>query len=402
MSIVCVFNDPAVRSSCLDRSIAAGLSDAPDTEYIPVDNTRGQFRSAGAALNAGAAESRRRVVAFVHQDVYLHDLVALERAAAALLDDPRIGLVGAVGITDTGAVLGRVRDRVVMIGQPTSESQDVDSVDEVLFLVDRDRVVADPLSEHPDLAWHAYAVEYGARMRSAGLRVVAHDLALTHNSLTVNLARLDEAHRHVAAIYPALLPMRTTCGVVRPRGQDGPIRTALRRRRGVATWWRESLRARRLARAAGRSTHDMILGDIRLAIDEALETIDAASLHVVNLGNSALEGGRWSVDGLPRLGRTVSAEVGRSVDYGWFSAVAGRAVLVTGIDEGAVGGLAPLLADTPHLLGLAEDTGAWLLVHPAAARVRAQWRTRRSAPFGRRPATATTTTPTARPAPVAG
>ncbi|MBN9376581.1 MAG: hypothetical protein J0I40_14580 [Cellulomonas sp.] len=167
VSIVCVFNDPAVRSSCLDRSIAAGLSDAPDTEYIPVDNTRGQFRSAGAALNAGAAESRRRVVAFVHQDVYLHDLVALERAAAALLDDPRIGLVGAVGITDTGAVLGRVRDRVVMIGQPTSESQDVDSVDEVLFLVDRDRVVADPLSEHPDLAWHAYAVEYGARMRSA-------------------------------------------------------------------------------------------------------------------------------------------------------------------------------------------------------------------------------------------
>ena len=45
----------------------------------------GRFGSAGAALNDGARRARNGVVVFVHQDVYLHSLVALEEAAAALI-----------------------------------------------------------------------------------------------------------------------------------------------------------------------------------------------------------------------------------------------------------------------------------------------------------------------------
>ncbi|MCA1569575.1 MAG: glycosyltransferase family 2 protein, partial [Chloroflexi bacterium] len=126
VSIVCVANDARVRMSCLDRSIEAHLREAPRTEYIPIDNSDGRFASAGAALNHGAARATGDVVVFVHQDVYLHSLAALERAAGALLRSGDIGLHGASGITAGGRVLGRVRDRVVLIGEQQCEPADVD------------------------------------------------------------------------------------------------------------------------------------------------------------------------------------------------------------------------------------------------------------------------------------
>lgn len=382
VSIVCVFNDAAVRASCLDRSIRAGLGSAPETEYIPVDNTGHRYTSAGAALNAGAAQARHRVIAFVHQDVYLHSLVALERAGAHLVASQGIGLLGAVGVTSSGEVAGVVRDRVVVIGHPSTDADAVDSVDEVLVMVTRERVLAQPLSEDPDLAWHAYAVEYGARARSQGLRVVTADLPLTHNSMTTNLDRLTEAHQHVARLYPALTPLRTTCGVVRTMDHDGRVRTVLRRRRGVATWWHESIAAITLARAAGVPLRDVVLADVRLDLDEALDRAGATGLDVVNLD---LPPGDWDVDGLTRRGRPVAATA-RAADglHALPPAAEGRALLVTGVDEAVLARLAPALRDTPHVLGLWRDTGTWLLCHPDVACARGLWTARRQAPFGRR------------------
>ena len=87
VSIVCVFNDPEVLEQCLARSIAAGLSGAPDTEFLPVDNRGGAFSTAGAALNHGAGLAHNPVIVFVHQDVVLHSLEELERAAHILEGD---------------------------------------------------------------------------------------------------------------------------------------------------------------------------------------------------------------------------------------------------------------------------------------------------------------------------
>ena len=391
VSIVCVFNDHDVRSGCLDRSIRAGIEDAPETEYLPVDNTDGSFRSAGAALNDGARRARHEVVVFVHQDVHLHSLVALEEAAAELQDDPGTALVGAVGVTASGVVAGVVRDRVVMIGRPSSPEESVDSVDEVLFLVERERVLREPLSEHPDLAWHAYAVEYGARVRSQGLRVTTADVALTHNSMTTNLDRLAEAHAHVARLHPGVLPMRTTCGVVRDGRGRGRWRAALRRRHGAAVWLRESFTAARLARHAGLRTVDIVLGDIRLTIDDALGILGTAGIDIVNLDAPASGTGAWAVDSLSRRDRDVSA-TGASVEevVRCVGQLRGdRALLVSGVDESAMARLAPALRGTPHLVGLARDIGAWVLCHPtttqAGSELRGLWPARRNAPFGFRP-----------------
>ena len=213
VSIVCVYNDPAVRRECLDRSVRAYGRHAPGVEYLPVDNVDGRYRSAGAALNHGASLAGNNVVVFVHQDVFLHSLAVVIRVAGQM-QAGGLGVLGAVGVRRDGRIAGRIRDRAVLLGVPVQQPADVDSVDELLFMVPRPLVLRHPLTELPDMAWHAYGVEYGLRVRRLGLRVGVTDIPLTHNSRTANLARLDVAHAAVAARYPELLPVRTTCGVV--------------------------------------------------------------------------------------------------------------------------------------------------------------------------------------------
>jgi hypothetical protein len=99
VSIICVFNNVSVRERCLDRSIERHRSEVEDLDYVLIDNRDGSIPSAGAALNVGASRARHDHLVFVHQDVVLHSLTALERAAAVLEADHGIGLVGAFGVS---------------------------------------------------------------------------------------------------------------------------------------------------------------------------------------------------------------------------------------------------------------------------------------------------------------
>lgn len=167
-----------------------------------------------------------------------------------------LGILNAVGVRRDGRIAGRIRDRAVLLGVPVQQAADVDSVDELLFMVPRPLVLRHPLTESPDMAWHAYAVEYGLRVRRLGLRVGVTDIPLTHKSLTVNLARLDVAHAAVAARYPEMLPVRTTCGVVARQTVRSSSGGWLGSQRWRYSWLRESLtvrRARRITGAADRT-----------------------------------------------------------------------------------------------------------------------------------------------------
>lgn len=281
MSIVCVWNDEAVRAECLDASVVRLLPTAPGTEYLPVDN-RGQVHtSAGSALNSGARSATNDFVAFIHQDISLHSLVALEEAAGLLADHPDLGVLGAIGITGDGEIVGRIRDRVVLLGRSASTPVDVDSVDEVLFLARRSDLLTEPLSEHPDLAWHAYAVELGMRARSRGLRVAAVDVPLTHNSMSTNLARLDHAHATLATMYPEQVPTRTTCGDVTSPVPVSERTRLLAEHRWRARWLVGSLRARRAASLA--SARQLVLADMRTDIDRVLPELGVQRLRILNV-----------------------------------------------------------------------------------------------------------------------
>ena len=65
LTIACVFNDPAVRRHCLDRSLEA--YDGPvEVEYLPIDNTTHAYPTAGAALNHAVRMAHHDVVVLVH------------------------------------------------------------------------------------------------------------------------------------------------------------------------------------------------------------------------------------------------------------------------------------------------------------------------------------------------
>ncbi len=380
VSIVCVYNDPDVLESCLARSVRSSPDRLDATELLAIDNRSGDFTTAGGALNHGARESRNEVVVFVHQDVYLHSLPELERAAAELLHSEDIGLMGAVGVDGRSRVIGRVRDRVVPIGSRAADPRDVETLDEVLFLIRKDRVLAEPLSEEPKLAWHAYAVEYALRVRRSGLRVVARDVELTHNSLSTNLKDLDIAHRTVGDAFPELLPIHTTCGVVHRTDRERGLGRVVRRSRGATVWLRESIEAARMGVRA--PVGDVALADIRMLVDEALELGGMSSLRVIELDEQGQAGD--AVQGLDRLGRSYAVvTLDRSELAGALRQRPDReAILVTNLARDDVALVLDALPGTPHVVGLSEDTGRWVLVGIDEARLARLWPRRRNRPFG--------------------
>jgi len=384
VSVVCVFNNPAVLRDCLTASIAAGLPDAPDLEYLPVDNTAGQFSSAGAALNHGAALARNDVVVFVHQDVFLHSIPAMEKVAAAMMADLSLGMVGATGMTAEGRLLGLIRDRIVLSGRKEPGLADVDSLDEVLFMVRRDHIRRQPLSEEPDLSWHAYAVEYGARLRATGSRVAVADIPLTHNSLTINLDRLAEAHQWIAGAYPDQLPIVTTCGTVQQRPRVPAVLSGLvDSQRWRYRWLRESVSAHKL-RSRSPLRPVTVLGDLRRDIDDicAAAGLDAATVINVLPG---ITGGHELGKPLELDRRGVRFRF-LAVDDAAAAALVSahgpdRTVAVTNISFDTAGEVVGALAGRRIMLGFHGNTGPWLLTGPAVDAAEEYYRTPRSTPL---------------------
>ena len=370
-----------MRRGCLDRSIADHRDEAM-VEYLPIDNVDGRFETAGAALNHGASLARHDHLVFVHQDVYLHSLAALEAAAARSPTTPGSGSSARSASTRRGQSVGRIRDRVSCSGEPLERPTEVASLDEVLFMAPRALVLREPLSEAPELAWHAYAIEYGLRVRSLGLRVCATDIPLTHNSSTTNLDRLDVAYDAVAASYPEDVPLPATCGTV-----GAPSR--LRRRAGILRphrwryrWLRESAVVHAARRIAGGGR--CVLGDIRLDIDEVLASDRSAPLRVVNLERGPGFVGGHLPSQLVRDGRPISFAshpMPELIDI--VSGLApGASMLVTDLRIADLKALAPHLPAAPRVLGFRREIGLWILLGTAAGARPREWRSPKARPLG--------------------
>ena len=381
VSIICVYNNPAVREQCLDRSIEALSADAADVEYLPIENVSKTYQSAGAALNYGASLAKNDVVVFAHQDVYLHSLNALKNAAGQMMAE-HVGLLGAVGVRADKLLIGRIRDRVTLAGEPVDRLEDVDSLDEVLFMAPRAQLLKEPLTESPDLAWHAYAVEYGLRMRRSGLKTCVADIPITHNSLSVNLERLKEAHQAVARSYPDLLPVITTCGTISAKTahQDRPPRFAAHRWR--YRWVLDSRIVLSACRASGQATS--VLADLRHDVDDLIDRAPGQRLQVINC-----------TDGLPfaekrheflELARRDGTALFADCDVSELPSMLSRRqpetwVLLTNLSELDIKTLTPKLPATSTVLGFHIATGLWLLLGPTLAELPESWRSARATPL---------------------
>lgn len=380
ISVVCVFNDPDVRQESLDRSIEA-YRGGVNVDYIRLDNTRHHFTSAGAALNHGASRAKHNVIVFVHQDVYLHSIDRIA-AVGVHLNGERWGVLGANGVPRSGPFVGRMRDRVQVIGCNADSPQDVDSLDEVLFMVSRERVFAHPLSEEPDLAWHAYAVEYGLRMRQLGLGVGAVNLAITHNSMSVNLDGLSVAHRRVADLHPEQLPVQTTCGQIGVHHRSWRDAPVIRDHRWRLGWLTRSFRAF----SARRILHlPVIFSEIRTDVDLLAFSV-GVPLNVINLDGPggfakyASEQIRLSRAGSPVVFWAVPTvdDLLATID----SLPQNESMLVADLDTRDLPLFVGRLPDeSDWLLGLQEGA-TWLLGGPAVRDLPPEWFKPQAVPLG--------------------
>jgi hypothetical protein len=334
VSIVCVSNDPLVLNDCLIRSVDAHRPTAPRTELIVVQNSEKQFSSAGAALNHGVSLAHNEVCVFVHQDVYLHSLVRLEEAAAALLIDTGIGLLGAQGITAGGELCQRVRDRVVLTGRAIDGFGEVDSLDEFLIMARRDQLLQTPLSEDPDLA----------------------------------------------------------CGII--DGAPARQHKFLASQRWRYRWLRGSRQAYSGRRALG--VLPVLLSDIRLDVDDLLEDCGEERLTVVSLESAPNpDADLAEAIELGRLGRTFAFRVANSQTLlNWVSSCGeAESFLLTNLDSAFLRELRAVRRDTAWLLGFTQSLGFWLVTGPAAKASPAAWRLPSARPLGLRTAHGATAIP---------
>jgi hypothetical protein len=289
-----------------------------------------------------------------------------------------------VGVRRDGRIAGRVRDRVVLSGGPVQQPADVDSVDELLFMVPRPLVLSHPLTESPDMAWHAYAVEYGLRVRRLGLRVGVTDIPLTHNSLTANLARLDVAHAAVAARYPEMLPVRTTCGVIARQTAPSSSGRWLGSHRWRRSWLHESLTVRTVRRITGAP---IVLADIRWDIDNIIERAPDRRLRIVNCSGEArfMDAGGGPLELTRRNGRVVvdarpisdmPAVLAAGPRDSWF--------LLTNLPPEDLGHIGSRWPSNRQVVGFRANTGFWMLLGPEAADLPPHWRSERFVPLGMR------------------
>lgn len=384
VSVVCVYNDLAVREQCLDRSIQALSAEASNVEYLPVDNVNGTYRSAGAALNHGVSLATNEVVVFVHQDVFLHSLDALKTAAGQMLNSD-FGLLGAIGIRSDSRMIGRIRDRVILTGDAVTGLTEVDSLDEVLFMAPRSQLLREPLTDSHQLAWHAYAVEYGLRARRIGLKVGAADIPLTHNSLSINLERLDVAHQEIAALYADLLPVWTTCGIITTKTAKRDDRRWLSSHRWRYRWMRDSFTLLGARGDAGQMPR--VIADIRHDVDSIIDRSPGQRLHIINCssGNGFVDGRPDPLELQRRAGIAVFAACGASeLPALLASSPPGSWLLVTNLSHVDLKMLRSRLPSMPAVLGFHVGTGLWLLLGAPIKDLPPQWNSRRATPFGRR------------------
>ncbi|EGD40538.1 bile salt-activated lipase [Nocardioidaceae bacterium Broad-1] len=175
--------------------------------------------------------------------------------------------------------------------------------------------------------------------------------------------------------------MRTTCGIV--GGEHGATSWPVRRARGARRFLGESVRARRVTRSLRRVSRpargQVVLADIRLLVDDVARLAGSSSIRVVDPSRDGTVG---EAEGLERNGIPFSAATLRWP--GVVAAVAatapGELLLVSGLRSEEI---APLAATTtaPYVVGLARDTGLWLLVGVEPAVLASLWSRPRNRAF---------------------
>lgn len=178
-SVICCYNNPKLLRTNLKKSLEGQNT---RVEFIPVANTDNRFDSIPKALNYGACRASGDHLMFVHQDVFLCGGDWVQRAQRLVESIENYGAAGVSGVTSQGVFKGRIYDRGLIWGRSISSPEEVQTLDEQLFITSRHLFRTLELDE--GFRYHSYLADYCLRVLKRGLKVYVLPLTVEHNSVT--------------------------------------------------------------------------------------------------------------------------------------------------------------------------------------------------------------------------
>lgn len=132
-----------------------------DIEVIQLDNRENRFSSCAQALNFGAEHSCGEYLFFMHQDLYLWDLQAVEKYVAFLSENPD-AIIGVAGVPNNSGTVTDIYESKTHLERgirANGKILPVDSLDECLIAMTRQKWEQLRFDEAACDNWHGYAVD---------------------------------------------------------------------------------------------------------------------------------------------------------------------------------------------------------------------------------------------------
>ncbi|MFA5374637.1 MAG: glycosyltransferase [Dehalococcoidia bacterium] len=189
-------------------------------EFIPVDNTHGQFKSAAAALNFGAEQAYGEYIMFIHQDVELGSPLWLEAVESILNNIPDLGVAGIAGMSEKGRNdferrkgYGSDSGKIWSYSNAANTPAPVQTVDDCLLLIPKSVFNELKFDEITFDGWHCYGVDYCLSVSALGLKAYSIPLFIYHRSLQQNMEYLIGYQRRLYNKHKSNHKViYTTCG----------------------------------------------------------------------------------------------------------------------------------------------------------------------------------------------
>lgn len=153
-------------------------------EYIALDNRKNIFSSAAKALNHGAEIAKEEILMFMHQDVYLWDISAVERYREYLQKNAD-AIIGVAGTLNDGSVvmdIWETKDKIERGTRANGQIFEVETLDECLIAMTRQTWKKLRFDEVCCNNWHGYAVDICMANTLSGGRNMMVPLKICHDS----------------------------------------------------------------------------------------------------------------------------------------------------------------------------------------------------------------------------
>lgn len=152
-------------------------------EWILIDNTNHQFRSAASALNHGAQQAKGDIVVFAHQDIRF-DTRFLETLSRYLNELPN-SLVGVAGSKENLEVVTNIKQGPNHENAGTQtlyEPTEVQTLDEVLIACKKEIFTKLQFDEKTCNDWHLYGVDLCLSAYVLGIPSIVVPMEIYHLS----------------------------------------------------------------------------------------------------------------------------------------------------------------------------------------------------------------------------